>query len=286
VHRPARRATVRFGPDPVPGQVRRQGGITARRARALGAADGIGHNAAQLRREDGMTIVGGVLWWIVLGALAGWLAAWWLGRSAQRLLAEPVIQIVERVLDNPRHIARIASLEGEVARMRDLEAQAATIPALQARVDELLAAPPRVVEKVVTRTVDRVVEKPVERVVEKVVERLVDRPVPDTAAMEARDAALRGQRQRLEHLEALAAVLRDRVARAGSSADVPSAATTPAAVPAAAAVPPAVPPAVPTPYDTVRSLRTRIEHLEALAAVQADRLAQARGSALNMENSA
>jgi predicted flap endonuclease-1-like 5' DNA nuclease len=144
-----------------------------------------------------MALSGGVLWWLVLGALLGWVAAWWLGRSAQRLLAEPVVRIVERRVDNPQHMARIAALQDEVAQ----------IPALQARIDELLAAPPRVVEKVVTRTLDRVIEKPVDRIVEKVIER----PVPDVAALAARDAALRTQRLRLDHLEALAAVLAERV---------------------------------------------------------------------------
>ena len=152
-----------------------------------------------------MTFVDGVLWWIVLGALLGWVAAWWLGRSTQRLLTEPVIQIVERILDNPRHIARIAALDGEVA---SLGRDAATVPVLQARIDELQAAPPRVVEKVVTRNVDRVVEKPVERI--------VDRPVPDVAAIAERDAALRAQRARIAHLEALAAVQAARLAEAGS----------------------------------------------------------------------
>ena len=165
-----------------------------------------------------MAVVGAGLWWIALGALVAWLAAWWLGRSSQRLLNEPVMQIIERTVDNPRHVARIASLEGEVERMRELEARAATIPGLQARLDELLVAPPWVVEKVVTRTVDRVVEKPVDRIVEKVVERIVDRPVPDAAAIAERDAALRMQRQRIEHLEALAAVQAHRLAEVRESA--------------------------------------------------------------------
>lgn len=222
-----------------------------------------------------MTSVGGMLWWIVLGALLGWVAAWWIGRRSQRLLTEPVLQIVERRVDNPQHVARIAALEHEVATIPELERAVATIPALQARIDELVATPPRVVEKVVTRTVDRVIEKPVERIVEKVVEkpveriveRVVDRAVPDTAAIAERDAALRAQRQRIEHLDALAAVLADRVATAARPAP-PSAAATPPATPAARADAPAM--------DLVRPLRARIEHLEALAAVQADRLAETR----------
>jgi len=207
-----------------------------------------------------MTFGDGLLWWIMFGALLGWVAAWWVGRSSQRLLTEPVIQIVERVVDNPRHIARIAALEAEAARLGPLEARAATIPALQSRLDALLAAPPRTVEKVVTRTVDRVIEKPVERIVETVVEKPVDRPVPDVAALAERDAALRRQRERIEHLDALAAVLAARIADAARPA--PS---------AAAAAPPAT--------DPQRALRARLEHLEALAAVQADRLVEARAAA-------
>jgi predicted flap endonuclease-1-like 5' DNA nuclease len=234
-----------------------------------------------------MTFVGGMLWWSVLGALVGWVAAWWLGRSTQRLLTQPVIQIVERVLDNPRHISRIASLEGELATLRD---EASRVPALQARVDELLAAPPKVVEKVVTRTLDRVVEKPVDRIVEKVVEKVVERPmdrviervVPDLAAIAGRDAALaalRAQRQRVEHLDALAAVLADRVAAATRSDAVTAGAATAAAAVAAPSAAPAASPTVASTGDALRPMRARIEHLEALAAVQAERLAEERSRA-------
>jgi predicted flap endonuclease-1-like 5' DNA nuclease len=207
-----------------------------------------------------MSFVGAMLWWIVLGALAGWVAAWWVGRSSQRLLAEPVLQIVERRVDNPQHVARIVALESEVALVPDLERQAATIPALQARIDELQSAPPRVVEKVVNRTVDRVVEK----IVEKPVDRVVERMVPDAAALAERDAALGVQHRRIEHLEALAAVLAGRVAVPAPAAAAVSAfaAAEVTGTGAASAEP-------------VRALRARIEHLEALAAVQAERLAEA-----------
>ncbi len=253
-----------------------------------------------------MASVGGMLWWIVLGALLGWVGAWWIGRSSQRLLTEPVLQIVERRVDNPQHVSRIAALEGKLATMPELELAVATIPAMQARIDELLAAPPRVVEKVVTRTVDRVIEKPVERIVEKVVDRvvekpvdrvvekfidrIVDRPVTDTAAIAERDAALRVQRQRVEHLDALAAVLADRLAAAAETPP-PSAPIEPAVIgiaafsPAAGAATSPVPARVATARadtsaaDVVRPLRARIEHLEALAAVQADQLAATRRSA-------
>jgi len=222
--------------------------------------------------------VGGMLWWIVLGALLGWVGAWWLGRSTQRLLTEPVIRIVERRMDNPQHVARIAALEGELAALRT---EAEALPALRARIEALQLAPPQVVEKVVTRTVDRVIEKPVERIVEKIVERpvervvekLVERTVPDLAALAERDAALRAQRLRVEHLDALSAVLAARVADAQPPA-VP-AQPLPAAPRAADAI--LVPGAAAE--GALRPLRARIEHLEALASVQAERLAEARSTA-------
>ncbi|MEI7445045.1 MAG: hypothetical protein WCK28_09165 [Burkholderiales bacterium] len=173
-----------------------------------------------------MTFSGGMLWWTLLGALLGWVGAWWLGRSTQRLLTEPVVRIVERQLDNPQHLMRIQHLDSELMAAR---AEAA---AQRARADELAAAPPQVVEKVITRTVekpvdrivekylDRVVEKPVERIVEKTVERVV----PDLAAIAERDAALRARQLRMEHLEALSAVQAERLAevRAAALADLRS----------------------------------------------------------------
>lgn len=195
-----------------------------------------------------MTFVGGMLWWTVLGALLGWVAAWWLGRSTQRLLTEPVIRIVERQLDNPQHVMRIMALERDLQAARE---KASAVPALEARVAELEAAPPKVVEKNLTR----VVERPVDRIVERIVEKPVDRPVPDLAALAERDAALRAQALRLEHLEAMTAVLAGRVAAATQA------------------------PAPASTDDAARPLRQRIEHLEALAAVQAERLAEARAHA-------
>ncbi len=191
-----------------------------------------------------------------------------------------MIQIVERVLDNPRHVARIASLEGELAALRD---EASRVPALQARVDELLATPPKVVEKVVTRTLDRVIEKPVERIVEKVVEkpvdRVVERLVPDVTALSERDAALRAQRLRVEHLDALSAVLAERVQAAARTATQGQGQAQGQAAPAAGAAVVAAPPPQPAATeDAARPLRARIEHLEALAAVQAERLADALGA--------
>jgi predicted flap endonuclease-1-like 5' DNA nuclease len=174
-----------------------------------------GHGLVPSRREERMTLIGGMLWWIVLGALLGWVAAWWMGRSSQRLLTEPELRIVERRVDNPQHVARIAALDAQVA---ELEGEAAVIPTLRARIEELMAAPPRVVEKVVTRTVEKVVEKPVERIVEKPVERIVERTVPDVAAIAERDAALRVRGQRIEHLQALAEVQAARIAEVTATA--------------------------------------------------------------------
>lgn len=208
-----------------------------------------------------MTFSGGMLWWTLLGALLGWVGAWWLGRSTQRLLTEPVVRIVERQLDNPQHLMRIQHLD------RELMAARADAAAQRARADELAAAPPQVVEKVITRTVekpvdrivekylDRVVEKPVERIVEKTVERVV----PDLAAIAERDAALRARQLRIEHLEAMAAVLAGRVADAARAEATTASAST---------------------DDTARPLRQRIEHLEALSAVQAERLAEVRAAAV------
>ncbi|MFM1989436.1 MAG: hypothetical protein RJA99_2393 [Pseudomonadota bacterium] len=198
-----------------------------------------------------MTLVGGMLWWTVLGALLGWVAAWWLGRSTQRLLTEPVIRIVERQLDNPQHVMRITALERDLQAARE---KASAVPTLEARIAELEAAPPKVVEKNQTRVVDRIVER--------VVEKPVDRPVPDLAALAERDAVLRAGALRIEHLEAMTAVLAERVAAA-----VRPAATTGA------------PPAAVQADDAARPLRQRIEHLEALAAVQAERLAETLASA-------
>lgn len=103
------------------------------------------------------------LWWILLGALLGWLASWLLGRRRQpdmveRVVEKPAERVVEKVIDNPMHLARISALEGE----------AALIPNLRDEIARLRAAPPVTIEKIV--------EKPVDRVVEKIVEKMVDNP--------------------------------------------------------------------------------------------------------------
>lgn len=107
------------------------------------------------------------LWWIVLGALLGWLASWLLGRGGRR---EPQVveRFVDRPVDNPDHLGKIATLEREVARLAaigpttierivdrpveklvDNPAHLARIRALEADIDALRAAPSRTIEKLV-----------------------------------------------------------------------------------------------------------------------------------------
>jgi len=111
------------------------------------------------------------LWWIVLGTLIGWLASWLLGRGAGRARPSATERWVEKQIDNPAHVSRIAALEKEVA----------AVDALRERVRGLESAPPVVVEKIIEKPVDRVVEKivevPVEKIVERVVEKIVEKPV-------------------------------------------------------------------------------------------------------------
>lgn len=117
------------------------------------------------------------LWWILLGSLLGWLASWLLGKSMEaptpapverivdrivekvvekpvdrivekeKIVDRPVDRIVEKLVDNPAHLARITVLEGEVA----------LIAGLRSQVQQLQAAPPKVVEKVIEKVVDKVV---------------------------------------------------------------------------------------------------------------------------------
>jgi uncharacterized coiled-coil protein SlyX len=88
--------------------------------------------------------------------------------------------------------------------------------------------------------------------------------VPDATAIAERDAALRTERQRVEHLQALAGVLSDRVGQAARPAAAPA-----PAVAASVSVPEPV-------QSRAQALSLRIEHLEALASVQAARLAAVR----------
>lgn len=150
-----------------------------------------------------MTMLGCVLWWLLLGALLGWLASWLVGRSlagpvpapierlvekpvdrvvekvVQRVVDRPVEKIVEKNVDNPVHLARIASLESEVA----------LIAGLRSQISRLQSVPPQVVEKIV--------EKPVDRVVEKVVEKVV----VDTKALVEREQQIKALQVRIDDLE-------------------------------------------------------------------------------------
>jgi predicted flap endonuclease-1-like 5' DNA nuclease len=141
------------------------------------------------------------LWWLVLGALLGWLASWFFGRESRpvSLLGDVVSEhVVERQVDNPMHLSRIAALEQEVA-----DAQA-----LRARVLELEAAAPKVVEKIVEVPVERLVEKPVE----KTVDLPDERAAPDAAALAQRDDEISRWRERHAEVEQQFAELRRRTA--------------------------------------------------------------------------
>ena len=90
-------------------------------------------------------------WWLGLGALCGWLLSW--SVTCRRRRSQPVIERevervvekrVEKQVDNPAHLARIRSLEGEVA----------AIPGLRSQLKSLQAAPPVILEKLVEKPVD------------------------------------------------------------------------------------------------------------------------------------
>jgi predicted flap endonuclease-1-like 5' DNA nuclease len=87
--------------------------------------------------------------------------------TVEKIVDRPVDRIVEKLVDNPAHLNRIAALEAEVGQ----------IAGMQARIHAFESAPPRTVEKLVT--VEKVIEKPVEKIVtvEKLVEKQIDNPV-------------------------------------------------------------------------------------------------------------
>jgi predicted flap endonuclease-1-like 5' DNA nuclease len=150
-----------------------------------------------------MSSLGCFLWWLVLGGLLGWLASWLFGRRkpevierivdrpvdrivekivdrpvdrivekvVEKTIDRPVDRVVEKLVDNPMHLSKIATLSAEVA----------TIAGLKMTIDQMRAAPPKTIEKIVEKIVDRPVEKIVEKIVdrpvEKIVEKIVDRPV-------------------------------------------------------------------------------------------------------------
>ena len=94
-------------------------------------------------------------------------------------------------MDNPAHLARIATLTAEVA----------VVAGLRSRIQQLESTPPKVVEKVVDRPVDRIVEKIVDRPVDRIVEKTVEKLVPDTRGIQERDQQLADWRLRYGQLE-------------------------------------------------------------------------------------
>jgi hypothetical protein len=102
-------------------------------------------------REGIMSLMSCGWWWLGLGALCGWLLSWWV--TCRRRRSQPVIERqvervvekrVEKQIDNPAHLTRIRSLEGEVA----------AIPGLRSQLKSLQAAPPVILEKLIEIPVD------------------------------------------------------------------------------------------------------------------------------------
>ena len=115
------------------------------------------------------------LWPYLLGGLLGWLAAGWLARRAlarrpavvEKVVDRPVDRLVEKVVDNPDHLAQIATLT----------ATAALVPQLRSQLTAAQSVPPQVIEKRVEVPVEKIVEKRVEVPVEKIVEKRVEVPI-------------------------------------------------------------------------------------------------------------
>lgn len=151
------------------------------------------------------------VWWVVAGALGGWLLSGLMVRTltrrslpliesfvepavekvVEKIIEKPVDRIVEKVVDNPHHIALIASLETEVS----------VIAGLRSQLQALQSAPPRVVEKIVEKIVEKPVERIVEKIVEKPVERVIEKPIVDSAVIAERDRQLQDFEARFAELE-------------------------------------------------------------------------------------
>lgn len=189
-------------------------------------------------RRVGVASLLSALWWIVFGALLGWLGHWALASFFRRAETRTIEKTVEKVIDNPAHLTRIKSLEQELQ----------AVPALKSRIAEMERRGPMIidniiekpVEKIVDRVVDnpahlsrirqleadlaiipqlrgriaelearppKIVEKPVEKIVEKPVERVIDRVVDNPAhlarirSLEAEVSAIAGLRQKIAELE-------------------------------------------------------------------------------------
>ena len=132
-------------------------------------------------------------------------------KLVERQVEVPVEKVVDRLIDNPEHLARIQTLEGEVA----------VIAGLRQQIAELQAAPPKVVEKrvevpveklvemrievPVEKLVEKRVEVPIEKVVEKVVDRVIDNPahLARIKALESEVAEIAGLRAHIARLESV-----------------------------------------------------------------------------------
>ena len=90
--------------------------------------------------------------------------------TVEKIVDRPVEKIVEKLVDNPVHLRRVAELEAEVGQMAGLRSQ----------INTLSSAPPKIVEKVVT--VEKIVDRPVEKIV--TVEKIVDRPIEKIVTIE------------------------------------------------------------------------------------------------------
>lgn len=131
-----------------------------------------------------MTNFGCWWWWLLLGGLVGWLASWWLGRGAvvtvekgvdrvvDRPVDRPVDRIVEKLVDNPVHLDRIQTLEGEVALMAGLRAKISELQAEAVKPVERASGPPAapfaatVTEPAALRPVNKIMDRALERVVD------------------------------------------------------------------------------------------------------------------------
>jgi predicted flap endonuclease-1-like 5' DNA nuclease len=151
------------------------------------------------------------VWWVVAGALGGWLLSGIMARALKRrispaadvfvepavekivqtIVEKPVDRIVEKVVDNPRHLARITELETEVS----------AIAGLRNQIQTLQSAPPRVIEKIVEKIVEKPVERIVEKIVEKPVERFVEKSIVDPAELAERDRQVQEFEARFSELE-------------------------------------------------------------------------------------
>ena len=126
-----------------------------------------------------MTALLCVLWWLVAGALLGWLVSWLAASVLKRPPPPPVERIVERsveklvprMVDNPEHLARLRQLETEVA----------VVAGLRSQIQSLQAAPPKLVEKV------------------------VEKLVPDTTSLAERERRISDWQNRFAELESRAA---------------------------------------------------------------------------------